>query len=125
MESKRLERTDDTPEILLDKDTNEFKFSGKSLPEDVRDFYIPVLNWIKEYGNDPNVKTEIEFRMDYFNTASSKQILDVLEAFERIHVAGNDMFVRWFYQEDDDDMEKAGQSFFKIVDIPHEIIAYA
>lgn len=125
MESLRLKGTDDTPEVILDKDDNEFRFSGKSLPEDVREFYTPVLEWIKEYGNNPNEKTEIEFKMDYFNTASSKQILDILEAFEEIHEAGNDMFVRWYYQEDDDDMHEAGESFFEIVEIPFEIIAYA
>lgn len=125
MKNKRLLGTDDTPEVILDKETGEFKISGKSLPENVSEFYAPIIKWIKEYANNPNENTFLDLKMDYFNTASSKKLLDILEAFEQIHIRSSKIYVRWYFQFDDNDMEKAGESFFKIVDVPHELIPYS
>ena len=58
---------------------NKFLFSGKSLPEDVKEFYDPILSWLKEYKNDPNEETTFVMRMEYFNTASSKMILEMFD----------------------------------------------
>ncbi len=124
MESLRIKGTDEFPEIVLDKDSSKFKFSGRSIPEDVREFYTPILDWINKYAMSPNENTIVEFKMDYFNTASSKKILDILEVFEKMYEKGNNVFIKWYYNELDDDMEEAGESFFEIVNIPNELIAY-
>lgn len=124
MEAKRIEGTDENPEVILDKATNEFIFKGKSLPEDVKEFYNPVLAWIEEYAQDPNEDTVVEFNMEYFNSASSKQILDVLERFAVIVEKGKKVSVKWHFMEDDEDMEDAGESYADIVDIPFELISY-
>jgi len=42
------------------------------------EFYIPILNWIKEYIKAPLEETEFDFRLDYFNTPSIKRILFLL-----------------------------------------------
>jgi len=124
MEAKRLTGTDDSPEVILDKKTNEFKFLGKSLPEDVKQFYTPIHDWIDQYVTDPNDETVIEFNMEYFNSASSKQILDILEKFAVLAENGKKVTVKWHYMEDDEDMEDAGESYADIVDIPFELISY-
>lgn len=124
MEAKRLVGTDESPEVILDKTTNEFKFKGKSLPEDVKEFYNPILTWIEEYVGEPNEETVVEFNMEYFNSASSKQILDILEKFAAVTEKGKKMRVKWHFQEDDEDMEDAGESYADIVDVPFELISY-
>lgn len=124
MEAKRIAGTDESPEIILDKATNEFKFIGKSLPEDVKEFYTPVLEWIEQYVENPNDDTVVEFNMEYFNSASSKQILDILERFASLAEKGNKVSVKWHFMEDDEDMEDAGESYADIVEIPFELISY-
>lgn len=124
MEAKRLTGTDDCPEVILDKAKNEFKFLGKSLPEDVKEFYSPIHDWIDNYINDPNEETIVEFNMEYFNSASSKQILDILEKFAQLADNGKIITVKWHFMEDDEDMEDAGESYADIVDIPFELISY-
>lgn len=124
MEPIRLTGTDESPEVVLDPSTGEFKFSGKSLPEDVKEFYLPILDWIEEYAKNPIDETVIEFKMEYFNSASSKQILDILERFAKINETGKKIKVNWLYIEDDEDMAEAGESYGDIVDIPFEIIPY-
>lgn len=124
MEVIKIKGTDDTPNVILDAESNVIEFSGRSLPEDVVTFYAPVLEWIEEYAKSPNPKTEVIFRLEYFNTASSKILLDILLKFEDIHNAGNEIAVQWYFQEDDEDMEEAGEEYSEIVDIPFEMNSY-
>lgn len=120
MEILKLEGTEDTPKIMLDKKNGIFEISGRSLPEDSAEFYRPVLEWIGNYGKEPNGSTDFVFKLEYFNTASSKLILDVLSALEDI----KGMKILWYFHEDDEDMEEAGQEFSELVEIPFEFKTY-
>lgn len=120
MEILNLEGTEDTPKIILDKKNGIFEISGRSLPEDSAEFYRPVLEWIAKYSAEPNPATEFVFKLEYFNTASSKLILDVLSALEDI----KGMKINWYFHEDDEDMEEAGQEFSELVEIPFEFRTY-
>ncbi|MEM9022849.1 MAG: DUF1987 domain-containing protein, partial [Bacteroidota bacterium] len=108
MEALNIQPTDETPGVIFDPGNAEFKIWGKSLPEDVTQFYDPVLQWIDGYQANPNPTTELVVNMVYFNTASSKLILDILIKFEEINEAGKPVNVVWYYEEDDEDMEEAG-----------------
>ena len=120
MDALNLEGTEDTPKIILDKKNGIMEISGRSLPEDSTDFYKPVLDWIEEYAQDPNPTTTFMFKLEYFNTASSKLILDVLYALEDI----KGLKVEWYFHDEDEDMEEAGQEFSELVEIPFEFKAY-
>jgi len=124
MEVIRIKGTDDTPSIILDKDNEIFEISGRSLPEDVNTFYEPILNWLDEYTESPNSKTVFAFKLVYFNTASSKLLLDILMKLEEMYENGNDVLIKWYYPEDDEDMEEAGEEYADIVDIPFEQVSY-
>jgi hypothetical protein len=60
------------------------------------------------------------FKLEYFNTASSKLILDVLSALEEIE----GVTIDWYFHEDDEDMEEAGEEFSELVEIPFEFKTY-
>jgi hypothetical protein len=124
MDVIKIKGTEDTPNVILDAGNNIIEFSGRSLPEDVVAFYAPVLQWIEEYAKSPNKKTEVIFRLEYFNTASSKILLDILLKFEDIMNDGHEVVVQWYYQEDDEDMQEAGDEYSEIVDIPFEMHSY-
>lgn len=119
-ETLHLEGSEDTPRIVLDKKNGVMEISGRSLPEDSTEFYKPVLDWIENYAKQPNPSTNFVFKLEYFNTASSKLILDVLYALEDI----KGIKVTWYFNEEDEDMEEAGQEFSELVDIPFEFVAY-
>lgn len=120
MEILNLKGTEDTPTILLDKKNGIFEISGRSLPEDSAEFYKPVIEWINAYATAANPTTEFAFKLEYFNTASSKLILDVLSALEEI----KGVKVIWYFHDDDEDMEEAGQEFSELVEIPFEFKTY-
>jgi hypothetical protein len=125
METIKIQGTEDTPKVILDKDSDIMEISGRSLPEDVTSFYEPVLTWLEEYSQNPNKKTIFNFKLVYFNTASSKLLLDILMKLEEIHEAGNDVLIRWHFPEDDEDMEEAGEEYADIVDVPFEQVSYS
>ena len=124
MEIINIAATDETPAVELNASENKFEMSGKSLPEDVTAFYDPLLEWLDGYAADPNSNTNFVFSMTYFNTASSKMILDILMKLEEIMEDGHEMKITWRYQEDDEDMEEAGEEYSDIVEIPFDMVAY-
>lgn len=124
MKNINIKGTEDTPSVILDKAAKRFEFSGRSIPEDVNQFYKVILEWIDEYSKDPNDRTEIHFKLEYFNTASSKIILDMLLKFEEIVESGKEVVIKWHYHEDEEDMLEAGEEYADIVDIPFDYIIY-
>lgn len=124
METLRLEQTDDSPFVMLDKENNRFEISGKSLPEDVVDFYQPILDWLNSYRSEPNSNTEFSFKLIYFNTASSKLILDILMTFEEMVEEGHNVLIKWLSLKSDEDMQEAGKEYEEMVDVPFEHVTY-
>ena len=117
-----INETEDTPGIKLDAGNEIFEISGRSLPEDVSKFYGPILSWLDEYAASPNDQTVFNFKLSYFNTASSKIILDILMKLEGIYNDGKDIAIKWYYPSDDEDMMEAGEEYADIVDIPIELV---
>ncbi len=124
MEPLRIEQTDDSPAITLDHENNVFEISGKSLPEDVVDFYQPVLDWLTAYKKEPVPKTEFNVKLIYFNTASSKLILDILMIFEEMVEEGHNVRIKWHSLRSDEDMQEAGKEYEEMIDVPFEHITY-
>jgi hypothetical protein len=116
MKNLYLAENQDTPQINLNQSERIFEISGRSLPEDCVEFFTPVLNWIKEYALAPNPETVFVFKLEYFNTASSKLILDILQTLK--HIPG--IKIVWYYYEDDEEISDAGREFAEQVDIPFD-----
>ena len=123
MEILKIESSEDNPQIILDRESNILEISGRSLPEDVNTFYEPMMSWIEEYAKDPHDTTIFNFKLTYFNTASSKIILDILTQFEEMIEEGHRVMVRWHYPEEDEDMMEAGEEYSEMVDVPFEMVS--
>ncbi len=118
--SIRIKATDDTPEVIFDRATNEFRLSGRSLPEDAFDFYNPIIQWLNDYSKSPNENSVLTVSLDYFNSSSVKQILELISTFEAIIRSGKTAKVIWCYAADDDLMEIKGLEFQSMTNIPFE-----
>jgi hypothetical protein len=124
MEPLILKGTEDTPSITLDIISSQYEISGRSLPEDVVLFYQPVLDWINIFSEKPSGEMIWKFKLEYFNTASSKIILDILMKLEEINEKGNTVIVQWHYDKNDNDMMEAGEEYKDLVSIAFEMMAY-
>lgn len=124
MDTLKIEATNDTPEIILDAEKSIFKISGKSYPEDTKDFYSPVLKWIEEYVRECKTETSISFELTYFNSSSYKPILDLLNKLKEVRSNNCRFNVQWHYKEGDLDMKEAGEEFSELVDVPFTFLPF-
>ncbi len=123
MENINLDGSPKTPTVKFDAGAGSLELSGRSIPENSIEFYKPLLDWIEKYGSAPKGKTEVNIKLEYFNTSSSKCILDVFKKLET--VKGTDMTINWYYEEDDEDMLEAGEDYQAIINIPFKMIEVA
>ena len=118
MRALYIEESGSTPKIELDSDSGIFRIVGKSFPEDVKSFYIPVIDWIQQYVQEPNEETFFEVSLEYFNTASSKMLLVILSQLKEIQKKEKKITVLWRFPENDLEIEDAGIEFSEVINIP-------
>lgn len=122
MEKLIIDATLNTPSVILDPEKNLFQFTGESRPENVRNFYIPVLEWLENYTSevaslDKENKSrvhEFHFNFEYFNSTSAKYILDLFKTLSNLHSEGINVLVYWHYEEDDEDMLEVGKEMSRM-----------
>jgi hypothetical protein len=133
MDSLIIRKTEDAPEVILDTTTNHFIISGESRPENTGKFYAPVINWIVNYENilywhknegTPNFKLAFTFKFDYFNSTSSKYILDIILILKDFVEKGYNVTIQWHYDKRDDDMLDAGKEFSDLSGLKFEFVGY-
>jgi hypothetical protein len=124
MAALRIEPADDSPLVILNREEGQFEVSGKSMPEDVIDFYQPVRDWLEVYSNDPLEKTVFDIKLVYFNTASSRMLLDIFLTLLEIRKKGFEVLVRWHSMTYDEDMQEAGQVYAEMIDLEFEYLTY-
>ncbi|MDK2979567.1 MAG: hypothetical protein PWP52_2281 [Bacteroidales bacterium] len=120
MEPLLIEALESTPKIFLDKENSKFVIAGKSFPEESKTFYAPVFEWLEEYAKNPNDKTWFEFKMEYFNSASSLMLLEIMNILNKMNKAGKEVKIIWNYLDGDDDMLEAGEEYAELVNVPFE-----
>ena len=121
MSAIQLEGTAKTPQVAFNDSPLSMEISGRSIPENSIAFYTPLLEWV-----DENLKgtgsLEVSIRLEYFNTSSSKCLMDLLKRIEQSPVNAT---VLWYYEEEDEDMLEAGEDYDAIIDMPFRLSATA
>jgi len=118
-----LESSAITPFVEFDKGKGVFVLQGRSLPEDVKSYYLPMVQWWDIYIKNPNPFTNLVLDFDYFNTASSKMLLILLNKVKELHKNGSDVLITWKYPQLDAELEEAGEEFAELLNVPFEMIA--
>jgi hypothetical protein len=123
MDKLIIQAKNNFPYTHLDPQTGILEFKGKSSPENAHEFYEPILNWLKEYSKKPAKITVLEIYLNYFNTASSKNIFYMLRIMQSIAESGNTVKIKWMYDKNDSDLLEAGEDYSQIVEAPFEFIS--
>jgi hypothetical protein len=124
METLYLPGSDDTPEITLDKKKGVFEIKGRSLPEDVIEFYTRVFSWLEQYVSDPNEESVFKIRIVYFNSASQRALNEIFTILSRIPNKGKKVQIEWYYFEDDDEMKESGHEYEELSNLPFLFKSY-
>ena len=125
MERYTLEASLNTPAIQFDFKKGELTISGRSIPENSIEFYKPLVDSLDKYSNGAKSATTVNVQLEYFNTSSSKCILDVFKKLESIHKGGSAVTINWHYEEDDEDMLEAGEDYQAIINVPFKMVMVA
>ncbi|MFO8021352.1 MAG: DUF1987 domain-containing protein [Perlabentimonas sp.] len=132
MEPLNIEPTEFTPKVFFDPENSVFEISGFSRPENVIGFYRPILKWLEEYHDQVlSQNTDFEkslltlnLKMTYFNSASSKFLLDILLEFMKFMSKGNKIEVNWYYEEGDDEIFESGEEIADMIGYNFNFIPY-
>ena len=124
MKAFKVEATEFTPMVNFDKEKSIFIVSGVSRPENANEFYEPVIDWLKNYKDDPLNKTAIDFQFDYFNTSSLKYFLIILSQFKDIEESGKAVGINWYYDEEDESMLEAGKNLEELSELRFDFKTY-
>lgn len=122
MEKLTIEGTPKTPTIAFDFGTGTLEIKGRSIPENSIEFYKPLVETLEKYSSKPQSTTNVNIQLEYFNTSSSKCILDVFKKLEAIHKGGSQITINWYYEQDDEDMLEAGEDYQAIINVPFKMI---
>lgn len=115
--------TDESPQVHFDPTRGILDISGKSLPEDIEQFYKPLEDSVRQYIKKPQPSTNINFDMLYLNSSSTKKVLEIVTLFEEIYRKGYKIRLNWYHEEFDEDMMEEGQEFARLTEIPVTLIS--
>lgn len=122
MENLVIEGTPKTPTIKFNPEEGKLLIQGRSIPENSIEFYKPLVDSLEEYAGSPKEATNVDIVLEYFNTSSSKCILDVFKKLEKINSDSDGVTINWHYEEDDEDMLEAGEDYQAIINIPFKMV---
>ena len=103
-----------TPLIKGSIQDGKIKIIGRSLPEDAKEFFLPFRDWLLELFVSDTKEINVYLQIEYFNTATSKIIIDMLLSLEKLKV-NKKVTVTWAYDEDDIEMAETGQDFVSLL----------
>jgi len=104
--------TKQTPYVSFNASNGKLEISGRSIPENAFEFYNPLLAWLSEYKTIALAETNVKVYLEYFNTSSSKYILEVLKKLIDINeLKDKEVKVEWCYDEDDEEMMETGEDY--------------
>ena len=122
---RTIEGTNRTPKIILDLNKGDFYFSGCSMPENVNEFYSPILGYFDQYLEKPSKQSRVIFNLEYINSSSSQMLLAVLYKLRRLIDQSYSVKVEWHYMEDDDDIYETGKTFSELSEIAFEFYQHS
>ncbi len=125
MEIINIAATNLTPKVLLDREKHVFELEGESRPENVYDFYFPIITELIKFleclhednsDDSPSISTlKANFKLFYFNSSSAKFIVDIISLLKTFNDKGLDIGIYWYFNEGDDDIKEAGEELSEMV----------
>ena len=110
MKNLIIEPTSSTPAIKFRTD-GRMLIEGRSLPEDVNKFYLPLIDWA---GKLTAKEVLLDINLEYLNSASTKKMLEFLKVLDaNNHI--KTFTVNWHYESDDEDTLENGQIFEELL----------
>jgi hypothetical protein len=117
MDDLKIEATKFTPEITFDYSGRLLEIKGESYPENTSEFFNPVFKWLDDYlAEGKSEPTLVNIELYYFNSSSSKVLMNFFEVLDQAASKGGNITVNWVYEEEDEDSLEFGEEFAEDLD---------
>ncbi|MBX7183214.1 MAG: DUF1987 domain-containing protein [Bacteroidia bacterium] len=117
MKTVYIKSTNKTPEVNMDLASGEFKIAGRSIAENPKEFYEPIIREIENYAEKPKSKSVFEIYFEYLSTASTIFVMKILTALKKLSESGKKVELILQYDDDDTDMLEKFQAMSQIVNV--------
>ncbi len=114
--------TKSSPSIAFDEESNTFKVEGISTLVNAVEFYDSAVKWIDERETSISATAEFHFHLPYFNSASMKGILMLMQRIKQGADNGKSWSIHWNVEDDDEFLLDAAESFEETLSFPIQII---
>jgi len=112
------------PGVNFDASTGICEISGESYMEEAYKFYLPLINWIKQFTEEQKSKITLNIKLIYFNTSTSKCLLDIFEILRKYQEKNGIIEVNWYYDKEDPDMVEEISDFENEAELQFNIIEF-
>lgn len=112
-----FEETKITPSVYFDPEDSLLVIEGRSIPENPDVLFACIQDWIDNYFRD-NFELNINIKMDYLNSGSSKYLFSILVHLSELNKSGKVVKLKWLYEEEDEAMLEMGQYISTSIDLP-------
>ncbi len=110
------------PDVDFNAKTGICSISGQSYLEDTSLFYLRLLEWLEEYFKTKKA-IQFDIKLTYYNTSSSRSILDILDLLKMYEEDGGEVEVNWFCREVDYEVvEEEVEDFMEESDLEINLI---
>jgi hypothetical protein len=117
-----IQPTPISPAVYLDLLKEEFRISGRSMPEDSDAFFEQVKTWMRKHLSNTRITANFDLFLEYYNTGTYIRLMEIFDLLEELNRGGCKFTVRWLYESDDPDSRDDGESLKEIVKVPFEIV---
>lgn len=117
MENLIIAKTTATPGIHFDYASGVLELRGESYPENTAAFYAPVFEWLKNFLNSgKEAALTVNLEIIYFNSSSSKALMNFFDLLEAAAKAGRKVIVNWIYAKGNEGALEYGEEFKEDLD---------
>lgn len=92
------------PTVDFNAETGVCLLSGESYLEETLEFYSPLIEWLEMYFEEVDQPITFNVKLTYFNTSSSRCVLDILNLLKDYEETGGKITINWYYDPADSDM---------------------
>lgn len=114
MDSLHIAPAANTPEIFCDSRTGGLRITGHSYPENAPAFYQPLQDWTRQFlalESHYELPLIVDLDLNYFNSSSSKALLDFFELLNHAAASGRDVVVNWHHHMENEMSQEYGEEF--------------
>ncbi len=120
MNRLEIKETNNTPHIIMDAASSSVLIEGKSFPEDSKEFYKSVVDWIDNLKISNPKELTITINLFYLSSSSIISIKQLLMKIEEMKNNGVKTKIVWCFDDDDDDIKKTGEDYARLTSLEFE-----